>query len=325
MTLPAPGSGRSALLEGQGTVARDVAMKFSFSLDRMPGRGSATVLATARKSSAGAYRALVRVAPQGGLWLSFSKQRHGDPPGSLGRTVPVPGWRYSAGQIVNVHFQAITQGATQLRLKVWPDGTAEPPRWQLVSDDVADDVRAPGHIGLGAALNRRVTAVPVQVRFGFLLVKRAQDTERAPVTGAKSRGSDGGSPAKGKNRNAPRPKPVPVPAPVVAPEAVVTPEPVVAPEPAAAPVPTPAPTPKPTPAPAPTPTPTPPSGSTYRVPSSIDATGSSNVSSAMQAFVNSVPDGSTISFPTGATYLLGGNGLISTAGTTCSSTATAPS
>ena len=30
----------------------------------------------------------------------------------------------------------------------------------------------------------------------------------------------------------------------------------------------------------------------------------------MQAFVNSVPDGSTISFPAGARYLLGGNGLI---------------
>ena len=99
MTLPAPQSRRSALLEGQGTVARDVAMKFSFSLDRMPGRGSATVLATARKSSAGAYRALVRVAPQGGLWLSFSKQRQGGSASPFGRTVPVPGWRYSAGQI----------------------------------------------------------------------------------------------------------------------------------------------------------------------------------------------------------------------------------
>ena len=180
MTLPAPESGRSALLEGQGTVARDVAMKFSFSLDRMPGRGSATVLATARKSAAGAYRALVRVAPQGGLWLSFSKERHGGPAGTVGRTVLVPGWRYAAGQTVNVHFEAVTQDATQLRLKVWPAGTAEPPRWQLVSDDAADDVRAPGRVGLGASLNRRVTAAPVQVRFGFLVVKRARDVERAP-------------------------------------------------------------------------------------------------------------------------------------------------
>ena len=85
-------------------------MKFSFTLDRMPGRGSATVLATARKSAAGAYRALVRVAPRGGLWLSFSKERHGGPAGSVGRTVVVPGWRYAAGQTVNVHFEAIDAG-----------------------------------------------------------------------------------------------------------------------------------------------------------------------------------------------------------------------
>ena len=77
MTLPAPGSRQSALLEGKGTSVRDMTMKFSFSLDRMPGRGSATILATARKSAAGAYRALIRVAPRGGLWLSFSKQRQG--------------------------------------------------------------------------------------------------------------------------------------------------------------------------------------------------------------------------------------------------------
>jgi hypothetical protein len=105
LTLPTPQSRRSALLEGQGTVARDVAMKFSFSLDRMPGRGSATVLATARKSSAGAYRA-VRRAP-GGL-PSFSKQRQG---GSASPSVGLSCARLALQRrpIVNVHFQAVTQ------------------------------------------------------------------------------------------------------------------------------------------------------------------------------------------------------------------------
>ena len=40
------------------------------------------------------------------------------------------------------------------------------------------------------------------------------------------------------------------------------------------------------------------------VPSSIDATGATNVSSALNAFVASVPDGSIIAFPSGATYRL---------------------
>jgi hypothetical protein len=43
---------------------------------------------------------------------------------------------------------------------------------------------------------------------------------------------------------------------------------------------------------------------TVTVPASIDATGSSDVGAALNAFVASVPDGSIIAFPTGATYML---------------------
>lgn len=43
---------------------------------------------------------------------------------------------------------------------------------------------------------------------------------------------------------------------------------------------------------------------TVTVPASIDATGSSDVGAALNAFVATVPDGSIIAFPTGATYRL---------------------
>jgi hypothetical protein len=46
------------------------------------------------------------------------------------------------------------------------------------------------------------------------------------------------------------------------------------------------------------------------VPASIDRTGSSNVSNAMASFISGVPNGSTIVFPAGATYLLDGNGIV---------------
>jgi hypothetical protein len=45
------------------------------------------------------------------------------------------------------------------------------------------------------------------------------------------------------------------------------------------------------------------------VPSSIDRSGKTNVSNALNAFIAKVPNGSTINFPSGATYLLGGNGI----------------
>ncbi len=78
-----------------------------------------------------------------------------------------------------------------------------------------------------------------------------------------------------------------------------------APAPTPTPVPTPRPTPVPTPAPTPVPTPTPtPPVSGIPVPASVDATGGSDASAALIAFIGSVPDGSTIVFRAGATYRL---------------------
>jgi hypothetical protein len=48
------------------------------------------------------------------------------------------------------------------------------------------------------------------------------------------------------------------------------------------------------------------------VPSSIEATGSQDVSSAMASFIDGVPDGSTIVFPAAATYFLDGDGIVLT-------------
>lgn len=48
---------------------------------------------------------------------------------------------------------------------------------------------------------------------------------------------------------------------------------------------------------------------TVRVPSSIDATGRRDVSSALQAFINRVPNRRIIVFPDRATYRLGGDGI----------------
>ena len=73
--------------------------------------------------------------------------------------------------------------------------------------------------------------------------------------------------------------------------------------PTPAPKPTPAPTPKPTPKPTPAPTPKPtPAG--IAVPSTIDATGATDVSAALISLVGSVPDGSTIVFKAGGVYRL---------------------
>ena len=65
------------------------------------------------------------------------------------------------------------------------------------------------------------------------------------------------------------------------------------------------PTPTPTPKPAPLssrPFPAPVTTGTYTVPASIDASGRTDVSSALSSFIASVPDGSVINFPAGGVY-----------------------
>ena len=101
----------------------------------------------------------------------------------------------------------------------------------------------------------------------------------------------------------PGPNPPPTPDPTPRPTAEPTPKP----------DPTPDPTPKPTPDPTPTPPP-PPSGTrpfaapvttdTYRVPTSIDATGATDASSELNAFIKSLPNGSVVSFPGSGVYRL---------------------
>lgn len=72
--------------------------------------------------------------------------------------------------------------------------------------------------------------------------------------------------------------------------------------PTSTPTPTRAPTLTPKPTPTPTPTATPPAPAGIAVPSSIDATGSSDASAALMSFLNTVPDGSTIVFKAGGVY-----------------------
>ncbi len=102
---------------------------------------------------------------------------------------------------------------------------------------------------------------------------------------------------RGSKLKAPGAAPTPTPAP----GAAATPTP----DPAAAPGATPTPRPTATPTPRPTATPAPTSNAAgHSVPSSIDATGATDVTAALNTWIASVPNGSTIVFPAGARYRL---------------------
>ena len=175
MELRRAGSRQRALIN---TRVRDLTMRYSFSLNRMPGGNGARVSAVVRQSAAGEYRLRVRIGRGGRVWLSVAKERWGGRTKSIGRPVMVGGWRYSAGQTVNVVMQAIKTDPTQLRMKAWPNGSNEPSRWQLIRNDNSDDVDLIGRVGFFASLTPNATNAPVQVRFDNLRVNRAGDARR---------------------------------------------------------------------------------------------------------------------------------------------------
>ncbi len=102
------------------------------------------------------------------------------------------------------------------------------------------------------------------------------------------------------------PTATPTGAPTATPTAVPTATPTATPTAAPTPTRTPTPTPTPTAAPTATPTPAPPAGS-HTVPASIDATCGSNVSAALNSWIAGRPNGSTLVFPSGSCYQLGGD------------------
>ena len=172
----------------------------------------------------------------------------------------------------------------------------------LVALLVALPVAAAQLTGSGALLGP--SNQPTDGRPGIGIISQPGSTASgmpAPSDGSSLTGP-GSSPTTG---SAPEPgtsaTPIVGPGPTPLPTGNPLPTPTGQPAPTPTPAPTAQPTPRPTPAPTPKPTP-PPSGKGYTVPAGIDATGGSDVTNALNAFIASVPNGATISFKAGGHY-----------------------
>ncbi len=138
---------------------------------------------------------------------------------------------------------------------------------------------------------------------------RVRSTNRAGITSVSSRQTFTTAGAPTTSNPTPRPTATPATRPPADPTPrpqtpsatpVPTPRPTANPTPRPTAAPTPRPTAAPTPRPTANPTPEPPSsGNTYTVPTSVDSSGGSDASAALQRFVNGVPNGATIRFRAG--------------------------
>ncbi|PQZ91102.1 hypothetical protein CQ018_14145 [Arthrobacter sp. MYb227] len=91
----------------------------------------------ARKSTAGDYRATLRISPQGVSYLELNRWTS---KGMKSLTNPVKlGFNVAANKQVNMKLEVAGKPAVSVRAKAWPVGTTEPTAWTTSATDSTSD------------------------------------------------------------------------------------------------------------------------------------------------------------------------------------------
>jgi len=119
----------------------------------------------ARRVSAGnEYRGRIRFTTDGRLMVIGERVVAGSMT-LLGGEKRVPNLTHRAGTVYRLRMQISGTNPTTIRLKVWPDGQAEPASWLYTATDSASSLQRSGAVGLQAYLSRTASNAPVLVRF----------------------------------------------------------------------------------------------------------------------------------------------------------------
>jgi PKD repeat protein len=159
ITLPSANQTRSAFL--LSTLATDVDLSFSVSLDKPPTGAALFVYGTARRTVDGyAYRPKLRFATNGNVYVQASRVTASGE-SALGPEVRVVG----LAQLGKIHVRALVSGSspTTVQVKAWSDGTTEPDAWQFSATDSTAALQSAGSLGVLAYLSSGATNAPVTV------------------------------------------------------------------------------------------------------------------------------------------------------------------
>jgi len=153
------GVSRTATLNSVAQSSTEVNVKVSF--DRASTGGGIYFAVQGRRiNSSNDYRVKVRVLSNNTVSAQLVRTIGGVET-VIQNLATVPGLTYSVGDVLRVRLQADGVGTTQLRAKVWKDGTVEPATWLLQASDTTASLQAPGSVGLWFYLSGTSTQVPV--------------------------------------------------------------------------------------------------------------------------------------------------------------------
>ncbi|WP_377639250.1 LamG-like jellyroll fold domain-containing protein [Oryzobacter terrae] len=152
----AAGSGPSAYLNGVS--AQDVDLLAAVRFDK-PATTTIYTSMVARRIGTSDYR--VKIRP-GVSSTSLDLVRTISGAETVLASQVVPGFVMTAADTINLRLQAVGNGTTTVRAKIWLNGASEPAGWSLTAADTTAALQAPGAVGFysymgGAATNGPVT------------------------------------------------------------------------------------------------------------------------------------------------------------------------
>ncbi|GAB2849883.1 PKD domain-containing protein [Microbacterium insulae] len=168
-TSVAGGTGRIELVASRtraltltSTSVDDLSGSLVFSADKVANGGGLHFSYVVHKSSAGEYRLKVRTLATGSVQVSMT--RLVGTTETVFATQTLSGYTYTAGAKLRVRFETEGTGdVTEMRGKVWPDGTTEPSGWTVTGSGNVAALQGAGQVGVIAYATGSVTNGPVVV------------------------------------------------------------------------------------------------------------------------------------------------------------------
>jgi hypothetical protein len=163
--LAAAATGRGALLPGGVSATNlDVSARISRSAVATGG-GEFAYLVARRIDASTEYRAKVRFAADGGVYLQPTRVTGGVETSLGSGEVRVTGLTPVVGSFIWLHATFSGTNPTAITLRAWADGSPEPATAQVSLTDGTAALQAPGTVGLRAYLSASATNAPVTMTF----------------------------------------------------------------------------------------------------------------------------------------------------------------
>ncbi|TJY72355.1 PKD domain-containing protein [Arthrobacter sp. CAU 1506] len=159
LRMGSPGAGPRVTLPG--VEASDTEIAVQLGNDKAAtGGGVYNHIVVREVPDVGRYEAAVRFRASGQVAVSLYRVLNGVETFIANETV-ISGLTIQPGDLLNARVQATGTSPTQIRFKIWGQGSSEPGQWQLTAADSTSALQVPGRIGLGAYLSGSATNAPV--------------------------------------------------------------------------------------------------------------------------------------------------------------------